>query len=284
MGGDGWLRQLSGSASTSRWFPPGVQEWTPSPWRRGRRLITSDVPAGHWKINVAGNPLADLPMSYVDWGVTAVTTPKVAGPSSTAGTIAIVHDPPDVRRRAGQCLATQKLRRDPRRRIPNTSTAVVAPGPADGDLTRLQIGRHRNAYGPFRWTSLSERSGTRIGVAPTTRLAVATTILVCLSSGPATSLGRWVTHEQPSIDSWPFVVTMWLPVCIDGILRRRHRHETARWLRLECSSAPAIAGPAWGARGLDGRFGGSDDLSCRPPRNMLSWSLVDRSAAWFGLA
>jgi O-antigen ligase len=43
---------------------------------------------------------------------------------------------------------------------------------------------------------------------------VAAVILACLSQGPYISLWRWVANVPLSTDSWPYVLTMWVPAAI----------------------------------------------------------------------
>ena len=70
-------------------------------------------------------------------------------------------------------------------------------GPADVLLNR-------------RW----ERSVDGVRSWWTARTAVAAVVLACLSQGPYISLWRWVANLPLSTDSWPYVLTMWVPAAV----------------------------------------------------------------------
>jgi hypothetical protein len=78
------------------WLPPVLQAWTKIPDDGVVEVaIAPDIDTAQWVVLAAGAELARMPMAYTEWGVTAATVPASAGPSSTAGSISVIHDPPE---------------------------------------------------------------------------------------------------------------------------------------------------------------------------------------------
>lgn len=118
--------------------------------------------------------------------------------------------------------------------------------------------------------------------------AIAAVVLICLSSGPYISIWRWWADVPLSTESWPYVVTMWIPTAIAsalfvhdvGVPRIAGRHGAVQAGIGQSSAAPAllatlaawvVASTAWTTSSGQG------------PRQAVLSCLVIATGAWFGL-
>jgi arabinofuranosyltransferase len=76
------------------WFPPVLQAWTPIPTSRNVHVaLRPDFATGSWSLVADWITLSGVSMLSVDGARVAATIPTLAGPSATAGTMAVDHAP-----------------------------------------------------------------------------------------------------------------------------------------------------------------------------------------------
>ncbi len=117
------------------------------------------------------------------------------------------------------------------------------------------------------------------------RIGCAVAIVMCLSSAPFVSLHRWVTDLPVSLDTWPYVYTMWLAALLGGglfvldVVAPMTAEPIARSEALLVAMAAPVALAVWA---LLSAFW--SDSPSRTPQQALLMTLVILTAMWFGYA
>jgi O-antigen ligase len=117
------------------------------------------------------------------------------------------------------------------------------------------------------------------------RIGCAVAIVVCLSSAPFVSLHRWVTDLPVSLETWPYVYTMWLAAVLGGglfVLDVVAPMTAEPFARSEALLVAMAAPVALGVWALLSAFW--SDSPARTPQQALLMSLVILTAIWFGYA